>query len=744
MIGWGGNADGGNRVCYCLLVPDDERTRRRLGDATRSRIDDLASGWSLDEPSTPAPEKPQEPKPPSAPVRAKPPTAPPAARAKPPSTPPAPADRSTGTRSAIASSRSVGARAPIVSEDANSASGSIAARPPLVPRAPLEPLDSASGSADTIDDDADAPPAARKKPRTIPPPPPGSEARKQMEELIVESRHEVPRLQLSDVTPSPKERVLSTIPASARRALTKPPTKPPPIPARAKTSSSPPVPPAHPDRTPPVIIEAALIEEEPAIARQLAAGRSGALQAAANLTGPVAVRSHTMTGPVPIGEFDGGYDPDDKLRVALAQATQQQSIADAILGIPPQPPTVVKETPIGVLLDETAARIRIDSSKPTVDPSTVKFERADPTSEGRDDATEIQAPSETKASGGTLRASAMLRRKRGVMGDVRYVFTALFGLRAAKKELATLEDKQKIRQVSRKHHLVTLGRTAVTADSLDHPALGRSREALQVVEEERSKHAGAVAAADAELERVRRDREAKAKQFAADTARTAQELAELAKKLEPLEKQATGVRRRGADLKDQLRVIAKKITDTEALLVSVKSEKMDRGNIQAELASHKADQKLVRRDEPEIAAELDALEPRIASINAQRSEAERKQSERQKAEDEDQRRTTELFEAIGAKRKVVERAATEAETARDAVLFELGERLYVDRPKVLAAHLSPIDRIDLELGESDRRVMELREIISNIDRWKIARGMALIILVLAAGSFTAWLLYMLL
>jgi len=67
------------------------------------------------------------------------------------------------------------------------------------------------------------------------------------------------------------------------------------------------------------------------------------------------------------------------------------------------------------------------------------------------------------------------------------------------------------------------------------------------------------------------------------------------------------------------------------------------------------------------------------------------------------------------------------------------------RPAILGAQLSPIDRIDLELGESDRRMMELREIISNIDRWKIARGTAAIILALAvAGSFTAWVLYMLL
>ncbi|MEO6775340.1 MAG: hypothetical protein ABI467_20420 [Kofleriaceae bacterium] len=542
--------------------------------------------------------------------------------------------------------------------------------------------------------------------------------------------------------PSPaKERVLATIPASAQVAMArKTPSKPPPIPtglppipARAKTSSRPAL---HPDRTPPVIIDASLIEEHPAIAADLAQAKSGAIKAAANLT-----------GPVPIGEFDSGtHDPDDKLRVAFAHATQQQSIADAILGIPPQPPTVVHETPIGTLLDETAARIRIESGRPTHDPSTSRFERGDPTTVGdtRDDATEIRAPSEAHAHGGTLRAHAMLRRKRGVMGDVWYVFTALLGLRSAKKELATLEHQQQVRQSSRKRHLVTLGRTAVTADTLDHPALGKSREALQAVEDERSKHAGAVAAADAELERTRRDREAKAKAFAAETARTLQELAELAKKLEPLEREMAAVRKRGLGLKEQLRTIAKKIGETEALLVSIKSEKMDRAGIQAEIATLKADQRAVQRDEPVIAAELDALDPRIAAITAARTEAETRQASRQSAEDEDQRRTTELYEAIGAKRKVVERATVEAEAARDTVLFELGERLYVDRPAILTAQLSPVDQIDLELGESDRRSMELREIVSNIDRWKLARGTAVIILSLAAvGSFTAWLLYML-
>jgi len=632
-------------------VADDERTRRRLGDATRSRIEDLAAGWSVDAPAPP-PSK-------------------------------------------------TGAKAE--------------AEPP-------EPVD-------TLDDDhppSDMPPplpaGGRKRPRTLPPPPPGSDARKALEEAFVDAKP-------ADVTPTPnRERILATIPASASQALAnkKPSTRPPPIPVRAVTGAP-----------------AALISEHPSIAVELASAHPSALSNA----------TQHVTDPVPVGEFDSGPHSlgDDKLRISqLARATQQHHTADALLGIPAQPATLIKEVPINVLLDETAARIRIDSTgkSGTHDPSTARFERGDPTHEAnaRDDATEIQAPTDRRHhTGGTLRAAAMLRRKRGIWGDVRYVFTAVFGLRAAKKETDDLDGRQRLRQTSRRRHLVTLGRTAVTADALDHPALGKTREALAGVEDERSKHAGAVAAADAELERVRRDRAEKAKVFAAETIKTVQELAELAKKLEPLEKEAMGVRKRGAELKEQLRQIAKKIAETEQLLTSIKSEKMDRNGIQADIASLKADQKAIQRDEPAIAAEMDGLQPRIASIIAARADAETKQTARQKSEEEDQRRTTELFEAIGAKRKVVERAMAEAETARDTVLFDLGERLYVDRLAVLSAQLAPIEQIDLEYGEADRRLMELKEIQSNVDRWKLVRGTAMILLIGAAvGAFTAWLLYMLL
>jgi hypothetical protein len=133
-----------------------------------------------------------------------------------------------------------------------------------------------------------------------------------------------------------------------------------------------------------------------------------------------------------------------------------------------------------------------------------------------------------------------------------------------------------------------------------------------------------------------------------------------------------------------------------------------------------------------LAGELDSLHPRIAALEASRADARQRRGELEQAEQDDQRRTEELLAAIGAKRKVVDRAAADAETLRDKILFELGERLYVDRPESMGPELSPIDAIDVELGTGDRRTMELREILQSIDRWKIVRGVALWLLVLGA------------
>ena len=395
-------------------------------------------------------------------------------------------------------------------------------------------------------------------------------------------------------------------------------------------------------------------------------------------------------------------------------------------------------TAADVALLESAVAARSDPTN--LDPQTVKFERGDPTALGRDEPTLLPR----RARVGRLRTIAQLRRQRGILGDVRYVATVLFGVRRSRRELSTLELKQEARQQERDRYLVTLGRAAVISEGFDHPALGVAREKLGEIEDERARHHAQVGAADQELQRVTRDREARAKQYVIDLSAVDAELTELTRRLEPLNKEQAVATRKAADLRSELQRLDREIATTTASLVSVKTGKKDPAEIQAELATLKANRVATKKDEPKLAAELDSLSPRIAALDAKKSESTKRRGELIKSEEDDKRRAEELLAAIGAKRKVMDRAANDAEQLRDKLLFELADRLYVDRPTQLSAQLAPIDAIDVELGSADRRVMELREILSSVDRWKLWRGIAVLVVVVAAlGAAGGWLYYML-
>jgi prefoldin subunit 5 len=186
-----------------------------------------------------------------------------------------------------------------------------------------------------------------------------------------------------------------------------------------------------------------------------------------------------------------------------------------------------------------------------------------------------------------------------------------------------------------------------------------------------------------------------------------------------------------------MRRVDEKLAFTEARLTSAESDDA-RAALQAEIASLRAERKSTQEDEPALAAALDSLHPRIAKLEAARADARTRRAELEQAEQDDQRRTEEVLAAIGARRKVLDRASSDAEAARDKILFELGERLCVDRPDSMSPEMSPIDAIDVELGTVDRRTMELREILQSVDRWKLVRGAGLWLLLLAAvGAIAA-------
>lgn len=699
-------ADAG--LCYRQgRVPDDDRKARRLGDETKGRIAELASGWTVDGESPPAPE-------------------------------------------------------------------------------PL-PRREASGPSSLARD-------AARKAKPIPPPPPGSVERK-----VLEDKPNLPPPKLpSGPPPVPRGRASSgQVPTVAKPASRD--GVPGAAPAEAdKTKENRGAVGIGPDNNGSLTTNSASgtiggDTPSPVFDRAaIAAGSRGAVASApasAAGSGPTSARGTPQParsaasdsdppGPdprlaVPVGEFDHVETvlEQHKRQIAHDQKTIVRDAASALLGLA-EPLTTREPTPVEVSRDDPT-ELRGDSTLPEHNEhkdtsggprhprhdssasSTGRFERADPTlGDARGDETATQLAGTGRAPVGTLRNPAALPRRRGIAGDVRYVATVVFGLRETRREIAALAAKQATRQQSRRHHLVTLGRTAVALPeflasaprtagapgAFEHPALGPAREQLAAIEDERSQHAGHVVAADAELVRVRRDREAKAAQYATDLAALDSELVSLAKRLEPLDKEVAGLKRRAAEMHDSLRRIDDKIAATEASLSSGKSKKLDPADVMAEIASLRADRKAIQADEPAIAGELDALTPRIAALEATRLEAQRRRAELETAEHDDQRRVEELLTAIGAKRKVVDRAAADAEAARDKVLFQLGERLYVDRPADLTAQLAPIDEIDVELGLADRRMMELREVLASVDRWKLARGIALLVLVIGGlGTVAGWL-----
>lgn len=726
---------GERRRDIVRAVPDDERTRRRVSDATKGRIADLASGWSVDADE-----------PPAAPDRARPKTLPP---------PPPGSKARSALENAILGAdgadggAEVGTSNSTTDEDMDALlpmlgghATSVGARPrtnPVTTPPPLPPgavglraSPMRSGGVPTPASDQRSGLRARQTGGlatsaalstaehrhdesgvVIAPAPKGFAPRDDESGVVVAAapRGFIPRDDESGVVVAPAPK--GFIPRDDESGVVA-------TPSRAKRKQA-----ARVEASRDVAPRTAHVTSSQPIAPRTAPVTSS--RAIASRTAPVMIAppiASVLTAP-PIA-------PAPLSPVALLEPPP------TVAGVaPPSSPSDETEP---ILLEDFLDEDDVRGDPTSIDSSTTKFERGDPTNMSRDDISVV--PSRARA--GRLRTIAALRRQRGIFGDVRYVATAMFGIRRTRRELLELEVAQALRQAERDRYLVTLGRTAVISDGFDHPALGPTRDKLGEIEDERARHHAQVGAADEELQRVMHDREAHAKQSTIDLSAVEAELAELTKRLEPLNKEQAGATRKAADLRGELRRLDKVIADTTASLVSVKTGKKDPAEIQAELATLKADRIATQRDEPKIAAELDSLSPKIAALDAKKSESTKKRADLVKAEAADKHRAEELLAAIGAKRKVMDRAATDAEAMRDKILFELAERLYVDRPPELSAQLAPIDAIDVELGGADRRVMELREILSSVDRWKLWRGIAIIVVVLAiTGTFGGWLYSML-
>lgn len=426
---------------------------------------------------------------------------------------------------------------------------------------------------------------------------------------------------------------------------------------------------------------------------------------------------------------------------------------------PPKPPTPAKtRAPSGIGHDDVTAR------EDKLDPETLRADTARGEIETQDDAraetldvrdlddaTRIDPRPPTAAASGTsgrhaptgsVRAIASLPRRRGLGGDIRYVWTVLFGVTRSRRELQRVELQLTAQRAKRRKRLIELAARVLADDEQTLAGVAPARDRLAAIEEERARQAGQAAAAETEAAAARRDHESDTKRLNGDIAAIDGELADLDKKLVPLERDAQAARKKATELKATLDRIEKKIASTEASLVKVKDGRTDRAGVEAELATLRADRIAVQRDEPALAAELDALLPRIAELESRRTAARERQDKARTELTASAERLVERLGVVGAHQKVIDRALAETQKARDNALAELGDRLVIDRPRPLGRDLADIDAIDVDVAGDERRVMELHEVLGSIDKGALARGVAVLSLVtLVVAALTSWIVF---
>ncbi|HUS66914.1 MAG TPA: hypothetical protein VMZ28_20390, partial [Kofleriaceae bacterium] len=355
----------------------------------------------------------------------------------------------------------------------------------------------------------------------------------------------------------------------------------------------------------------------------------------------------------------------------------------------------------------------------------------------------VDSPSEAGRRVGNvtqaLRVPPTFARREGVLGDMLYVYTAVFGVAGSRRELAAVERKLAAEKQARAGRLADLARLALSETEIESDTMRRGRDELYEIEESRSRRAGAVAAIEEEIAALERERaeEHTRNQRQIETLR--RELADTTEKLEPLERRAQAARRKATRLAESLTDLDRRLTRQETQLREKRPGFDDTAELEASIASLRAERQSVAHEEPTIAADLADLEPVIANLTATRTEAEARVQRLEREEREAAVRIAEMVTALRAKRAVEERAEAALERDQEEAALALGERLSVERPPELMTRLRAIDEHDLSMATLERRHVELGELVRGVDRWALMRGVLWLTLVLTviAGA-AAW------
>lgn len=364
---------------------------------------------------------------------------------------------------------------------------------------------------------------------------------------------------------------------------------------------------------------------------------------------------------------------------------------------------------------------------------------------GRDvdtDATRVLDDDETAGGGGpgpaaSARGPGSGLRPRGLLRDVRYLFAGGLRLRRARRERDQLEHRLIEARARRARAVVALAAQAVSTASLEHPALDDARAELAILEHDHGDQARARAETDAAMFTLRRAHEAHGQARLAEITEHERTLAELATREAPLEREVARVRQRQADLAAELDRLDAARSRAEAQ--RDRRPASERAAVDAELATGAANRAMVARDRPALDAELAALLPQLAAIEAARAEAQARLDTARTAFGSRAAQVDAELRTLASRRDLLARAGDDARGARGTRLAALGERLVLERPAILRGPIGELDELDVAIATDQRRLLDVDETIDGVDHRAMLRGVAVLLFGLAALLAVIWL-----
>ncbi|MEM9491298.1 MAG: hypothetical protein AAGC55_19280, partial [Myxococcota bacterium] len=354
----------------------------------------------------------------------------------------------------------------------------------------------------------------------------------------------------------------------------------------------------------------------------------------------------------------------------------------------------------------------------------------------RGDATVLQTERAAPSSVG-LPELDKLPRKRGLFGDIRYVFTVMHGVSAVRGELGEVRVQLDEERGRRDDQLLTMAGQAITDAALDSPVVRETRDRLAAIEEARCRMADALDAAEIDITARTRARNEAEQTVAGDLTALEARDARLAAELAPLEQRSARLERKVEELRGTLGALEEQLRRMQARVTAARGEAT---TMQAQLASLRAERDAVARDQPVITAERSKLAPQLARLRRERAQLRSQIDElRQKVSVAQAEADTAIAQLIGHRDRL-QQDLLRAEQDRLATLRAMGEKLCLERPERLALKLRAVDHHDVIIATLERRALDLGDLVRGVDLSKLLRGLFMLIAAVALPFIAVWLL----